>query len=113
MSEDLGSDPLPRPWNLMINIMVTYAQGLGPIPIGPDRGVIQRQDTLDAVAQLVALIDEAYNAGVISKNKASFGMLMLMVVHEYVSPLPDAGPDEPQLRADLEEPVEALRRSRP
>jgi hypothetical protein len=97
----------------MIKIMATYAQGLGPIPIGADRGIIERQDALDAIAQLGALVDEAYNAGLISKDKASFGMLMLMVLQEYASPLPDAGSSEADLRADLTEAVDALRTSRP
>lgn len=75
MSDATGpesADSLPRPWNLMIKIMMTYEQGLGPIPIGSPRGIIERQDALDAVAQLSAVVDESYNAGLISKGKASF-----------------------------------------
>jgi hypothetical protein len=97
----------------MINIKATYAQGLGSIPAGEDRGIIQRQDVLDAISQLAALVDESYNAGLISENKASFGMLMSMVIHEHVSPLPNAGPDETQLRTDLSEAVAAIRQARP
>jgi hypothetical protein len=113
MSETGAAADLPRPWNLMIKIMTTYAQGIGPIPLGEDRGIIERQDALDAVAQVAALVDEAYNAGLISKSKASHGMLMLMVLQEYISPLPDAGPSEHDLRADLTEAVNALRIGRP
>jgi hypothetical protein len=108
-----NSDSRPRHWNLMIKIMATYAQGQGPIPLGNAREIIERQDALDAIAQLAALVDETYNAGLISENKASFGMLLLMVLQEYVSPLPDAGDSEDQLRGDLEEAVNALRASRP
>jgi len=116
MSDAAGTgnaDSLPRPWNLMIKIMSTYAQGFGPIPLGDARGIIERQDALDAIAQLAALVDETYNAGLISRDKASFGMLLLMVLQEYVSPLPDAGDSEANLRADLTEAVDALRAARP
>lgn len=116
MSDATGpesADSLPRPWNLMIKIMMTYEQGLGPIPIGSPRGIIERQDALDAVAQLSAVVDESYNAGFISKGKASFCMLLLMVLQEYISPFPSAGPNEADLRSDLTAAVDALRMSRP
>src|SRR6266542_2337027 len=67
-----NSDSRPRSWNLMIKIMATYAQGQGPIPLGNARGIIERQDALDAIAQLAALVDETYNAGLISEKKAGF-----------------------------------------
>ena len=59
-----NSDSRPRHWNLMIKIMATYAQGQGPIPLGNAREIIERQDALDAIAQLAALVDETYNVSV-------------------------------------------------
>jgi hypothetical protein len=53
----------------MIKIMATYAQGLEPIPVGENRGIIQRQDVLDAISQLAALVDESYYAGLISREQ--------------------------------------------
>ena len=76
------------------------------------RGVITRDDALDAVLQVAAVIDEATQAGRIPEDRGAHGTAMLMLVREYVQPLPavpgDNGTDK--VTPDLTELARLLRR---
>jgi hypothetical protein len=74
---------------------------------------VNRQDALDAVIQLAAVVDEAVQAAAIPVDHGIHAAAMLMVLREFVQPLPpdwdgDDGTD--YLVDDLAMTVTALRR---
>ena len=71
----------------MRRLMVVYARRQASEIPGP-RGVVQRQDALDAVIQLAAVVDEAVQAGAIPVERGMHAAAMLMVLREFVQPLP-------------------------
>lgn len=84
-----GSEPdLPtRLYGMMQHLMVMSAQRLPPDH--PEaRGVVTRQDALDAVLQLAAAIDEPFQAGRIPADYAKWLASLLMVIRDYIQPLP-------------------------
>lgn len=107
---DLGM----RLYGMMQYLMAAYAQQVTP-EVPEPRGVVQLQDALDAVLQLAAVIDEATQAGRIDRERGKHAATMLMVVRDYIKPLPrglaaDGVTDD--LTRDLEEIVAALRQAR-
>jgi hypothetical protein len=79
------------------------------------RGVVELQDALDAVIQLSAMIDEAIQAGRIPLDRGHHAAAMLMLVREYIQPLPrglDADGVTDNLTTDLGAMVMALREAR-
>ena len=81
---------------------------------GP-RGVVNRQDALDAVIQLAAVVDEAVHAGAIPVDRGMHAAAMLMVLREFVQPLPpdwDGDGCTDYLNDDLAMMVTALREAR-
>jgi hypothetical protein len=72
---------------MMQHLMAAYAQQLAPERPDP-RGVVELQDALDAVIHLAAVIDEATQAGRITVARGQHAAAMLMLVREYVQPLP-------------------------
>lgn len=79
----------------------------------PSRGIITEQDARTAVLLLAAAIDESAQGGEIPPRRAEHMAEMLMLVREYIQPLPvgtgaEGGPD--LVSADLQEAVEELRR---
>jgi len=75
--------------------------------------VVTRDDALDAVLQVAAVIDEAAQVGRIPAERAAHGAAMLMLVRDYIQPLPavpgpDGGPDK--VTPDLAELAKLLRR---
>jgi hypothetical protein len=85
-------------------------------PEKPDpRGVVELQDALDAVIQLAAVVDEETQAGRIPAARGQHAAAMLMVVCEYIQPLPrglDADGVTDNLTTDLGAMVMALREAR-
>jgi hypothetical protein len=77
-------------------------------PAGPARGVVGIRDALDAILQVAAVIDEAGMADKIPRDRAALAGVMLMVVRDYVQPLPGGGDD---VTADLENVVSLLRQT--
>jgi hypothetical protein len=76
---------------------------------------VQSQDALDAVLQLAAVIDEATQAGRIDRERGKHAATMLMVIRDYIQPLPQglaADGTTDNLTPDLEEIVAALRQAR-
>jgi hypothetical protein len=81
----------------------------------PDRGVVSRQDALDAVMQVAAVIDEQTQAGGIPPGRGVHAAAMLMLIRDHLQPLPrglitPGGPD--MVTPDLQELTQELRRTR-
>src|SRR5215831_11854319 len=79
------------------------------------RGVVQRQDALDAVIQVAAVIHEAVQADAIPVDRGMHAAAMLMVLREFVQPLPpdwDGNGCTNYLTDDLAMMVTALREAR-
>jgi hypothetical protein len=77
--------------------------------------VVELQDALDAVIQLAAVIDEETQAGRIPAARAQHAAAMLMLIREYIQPLPrglDADGVTDNLTTDLGAMVMALREAR-
>ena len=112
VSEPVAADE--RLYATMRRLMVGYArQQASEIP-GP-RGVVKRQDALDAVIQLAAVVDEAVQAGAIPVDRGMHAAAMLMVLREFVQPLPpdwDGDGCTDYLKDDLAMMVTALREAR-
>jgi hypothetical protein len=114
----LNVDQLPgadlRLYGMMQHLMAAYAQQQTPETPDP-RDVVELQDALDAVIQLAAVIDEATQAGRIPGDRGQHAAAMLMIVREYIQPLPrglDADGVTDNLTADLGAMVMALREAR-
>ncbi len=72
-----------------------------------------RDDALDAVLQVAAVIDHATQAGLIPAEQGAHGAAMLMLIREYIQPLPAVpGPsgDPDEVTPDLAELAKLLRR---
>lgn len=59
-----------------------------PPPAGANRGIVDLQDALDAVVHVGAVIDEEAQAGAIPPERARFVAALLVVIREYLRPLP-------------------------
>jgi hypothetical protein len=112
MSEPVAADE--RLYATMRRLMVVYADRQTPEIPGP-RGVVKRQDALDAVIQLAAVVDEAVQTGAIPVDRGMHAAAMLMVLREFVQPLPpewDGDGCTDYLDHDLAMMVAALREAR-
>jgi hypothetical protein len=68
---------------------------------------------VDAVMDLFAVLDEQIQTGEqMSQDRLLHSMAMLMLVREYIVPLPSPGEDEELLQSDLRELRDALRQAR-
>src|SRR4051812_24095 len=105
--------PQQRAYRMMQMLMASRANAV-PVPEGQPRGVVDLEDALDAVLQIAAVIDEYTQAGALPVERGTWAGGMLMVVRDYLSPLPpglDArGHDK--FTDDLQEMVQALRSAR-
>ena len=112
VSEPVAADE--RLYATMRRLMAVYARRQAAEIPGP-RGVVNRQDALDAVIQLAAVVDEAVQAGAIPVDRAMHAAAMLMVFREFVQPLPpdwDGDGCTDYLVDDLAMMVTALREAR-
>ena len=103
-----------RLYGMMHHLMAAYAHQQAPEKPDP-RGVVELQDALDAVIQLAAVIDEAAQAGRIPAERGQHAAAMLMLVREYIQPLPrglDADGVTDNLTTDVGAMVMALREAR-
>ena len=99
---------------MMQYLLAAYAQQVTP-EVPTPRNVVQLQDALDAILQLGAVIDEAAQEGHIDRERAKHAATMLMVIRDFIKPLPpglaaDGVTDD--LTQDLGEIVAALRQAR-
>ncbi len=112
MSEPVAADE--RLYATMLRLLVRYAhRQTSEIP--GSRDVVNRQDALDAVIQIGAVVDEAVQAGAIPVDRGMHAAAMLMVLREFVQPLPpdwDADGCTDYLVDDLAMMVTALREAR-
>jgi len=106
---DVG--PEQRLYDMMQHLLILAANERRP-DVPAARGVITRDDALDAVLQVAAVIDEATQAGHIPGDRGAHGAAMLMLVREYIQSLPavpgDNGTDK--VTPDLTELARLLRR---
>ncbi|TVZ06300.1 hypothetical protein EAS64_02390 [Trebonia kvetii] len=112
MSEPVAADE--RLYAAMLRLLVGYGNRQACEIPGP-RGVVRRQDALDAVIQVAAVVDEAVHAGAIPVDRGLHAAAMLMVVREFVQPLPpdwDGDGCTDYLNDDLAMMVTALREAR-
>ena len=101
-----------RLYGMMQHLMSLAADGQLPGPARA-RGVVTRKDALDASLQLAAVIDEATQAGRIPPERGVHAASMLMLVRDYVKPLPHipGDGDTDQVTPDLAEMAAALRQA--
>ena len=95
---------------MMQHLIAACAQQQAPEKPDP-RGIVELQDALDAVIQLAAVIDEATQADRIPADRGQHAAAMLMLVREYIQPLPrglDADGVTDSLTTDLGAMVMAL-----
>lgn len=88
------------------------AQGQQPATAA-SRGVVTGDDAVDAVLQIALVIDEAVMSGAIPPERGMHAQAMLMLVRDYVRPLPPGlGADGADMVArDLQALARALRRT--
>lgn len=110
----LNGGPAPRLLGMMQHLMGCYANKQRPESAAP-RGVVELQDALDAVLQVAAVIDEATQAGRIPAERGVHAASMLMIVRDYIQPLPPGIANDgvtDRATADLAELVGYLRQAR-
>ena len=88
-----------RALELMQALAEAYADG--DVPEGPSRGIVGRRTAMDAVMQVYAILEEQLADERVPDEVGLHGMAMLMLIREYVFPLPDPPGDEALLRSDL------------
>ena len=76
-----------RLYGVMQNLMRLYADRESP-ESPPPRGVVEQQDAVEAVLQIAAVIDEHTQAGAIPAERGAHAASMLMLLRDYVRPLP-------------------------
>jgi hypothetical protein len=106
-----------RLYGMMQHVLGAYAQHVD-LSVPEPRGVVEHQDALNAVVHLAGAVDRAGQSGHIDKEQAEWMASLLMVIHDYMQPLPpgigedaDGGTSD-HLTADLQEIVSALRQGR-
>jgi hypothetical protein len=105
---DVG--PERRLYGMMQHLLTIAAHGRLPEGV-PARNVVTRDDALDAVLQLAAVIDEATQAGRWPAGQGVHGAAMLIIIREYIQSLPPGPmPDGTDgVTADLAELVRMIR----
>ena len=96
-------------------LLAAVAQGQGHPSADEPRNVVEEDDVLDAVIQIAAAVDEMAQAGLIPTERATWIASLLMVVRDYVRPLPPgiaADGITDRATADIVEMVTALRNAR-
>src|SRR4051794_19507019 len=88
-----------RGLGMMQALASAYAHG--GHPSGPQRGIVDKAAALDAVMQVFAVIDEPLQAGEADQGRSLHAMSMLMLIREYIEPLPNPPGDEQLLAGDL------------
>jgi len=107
---DVG--PGRRLYGMMQHLLTVAAHHELP-EVAPARGIVTRDDALDAVLQVAAVIDEAAQAGHIPVERGMHGVSMLMLIREYIKPLPRVPGKNgmgDEVTPDLAELVALLRR---
>jgi hypothetical protein len=101
-----------RVFGVMQYLLSQLASG-APLEVPEPRGVVELQDALDALLQVGGVLDRLTQAGAMPTSQGVHASAMLMVIREYLRPLPPEvvnGTD--RLTGDLQELVAALRVAR-
>ena len=119
---DLGSNvrmtsqiPLDRRlYGIAQQLLIAMVSGREPEP-GPRRDVVSEQDAVDATLLLLAAIQEQLQANRIRTDAANRMIALLMLIRDYVRPLPPglAADGTDRLTSDLTEIAEVVRLSLP
>jgi hypothetical protein len=86
---DVGAER--RLYGMMQHLMARMANQMPP-EVPPERGVVTLQDALDAVMQVAAVIDEETQADRVPLERSVHAAAMLMVIRDYIQPLPPGSP---------------------
>ena len=82
-------------------------------PWGPDRNLVTRETAADAVMDVFATLDALRQGVELPPDRIERTLAMLMVIREYVVPLPSpSGEEDLLLQDDLEQLAAELRRAR-
>jgi hypothetical protein len=102
-----------RLYGMMQRLLTHFAQG-SETGSAPPRGVVTERDAVNAIVALAAAIDEPAQAGVLVRNRAAYMGALLMVIRDYVRPLPvgESADGSDGATADLKTMVEAIRANR-
>ena len=76
---------------MMQRLLILAASERRP-EVPPARGLVTRDDALDAVLQVAAVIDEATHAGHVPVERGVYGAAMLMLIRDYIQPLAEVYP---------------------
>ena len=86
-----------------------------PLATTAPRGVVEKQDAVDAVFHLVAALDELVQGGAPPVERGMWMMSLLMVIRDYIEPLPSGLDNDgvtDLVTPDLAEMVSAIRATR-
>jgi hypothetical protein len=103
--------PLPKRLYAMMQALMIMQTPPYTTP-SPPRGIVTKQDALDALRQVAIAIDEATQTGRMLDFRGWHAGSMLMVVRDYIQPLPAViEGDRDRVTEDLEELVATLRQA--
>jgi hypothetical protein len=111
MMQDGRNDLDGRLYGIMQHLMTAAAQH-APLPIPGPRGIVRQQDALDALLVIAGFIDSRAQAGAVKEDTAVSTASMLMLIRDYIQPLPPGPADEggaDLVTSDLEQKVVQLR----
>lgn len=91
---------------IMQSLAAAYVEG--DVPEGPDRGIVGRRTAMDAVMQVYAVLEEQLQDERIADEVGLHGISMLMLIREYLLPLPDPPDDGALMRDDLKSLTQML-----
>lgn len=95
-----------RALEIMQSLAAAYVEG--DVPEGPDRGIVGRRTAMDAVMQVYAVLEEQLQDERIADEVGLHGISMLMLIREYLLPLPDPPDDGALMRDDLKSLTQML-----
>jgi hypothetical protein len=109
MTEDIGA--VRRLHGMMQTLL---AERLGSLPVEPHgpREIVTEPDAIEAMFQLSAVLDETEATGLVVTERLVWASALLMVILDYVRPLPHAGSagnNNDAVGEDVQEMVDALR----
>ena len=96
----------------MMRLLLALAASGHTAPSPAARGVVTADDAVDAVLQVAVVIDQAVKSGAITSEQGFQAGSMLMLVRDYVRPLPPGSGEGPadMVTGDLLALARVLRR---
>jgi hypothetical protein len=96
-----GMDPTDNRLYGMLQFLIAHHVAVEDPPPANPRGVVELQDALDALMQVAIVLDQHTQEGDIPPSRGVFAGAMLMVVRDYIQPLPIP----PEIPEDSPDPV--------